>query len=291
MRKNKTFRFTTGIAPEIEISLSGRNGSPLEMSLNDGHSSTTVNLDTESIVRLQAFLSDYLQEEDDKPKAPSYEPTGRALAVMNGDTFDFVRMFRMDNIKACEGLETNGYEELCNKVRGIADVELPKHLMFVFFDTFDGTISQGVILRILRACITYQVDFVRTGELSRSRPMILKDIESFTTIDTSEISRATRNVVIISPVGVFTLNSRDTTLDCPSLFDDRDEESRKAVLFALRNLIEKEDKTSPYTDDELVELLSAEGFSVARRTVSKYRGLLGIPKCHRRRTGRRMTDK
>ena len=45
----------------------------------------------------------------------------------------------------------------------------------------------------------------------------------------------------------------------------------------LKKLIDSEDKTKPYTDDELSELLKKQGLSMARRTIAKYREQLGIP--------------
>ena len=59
--------------------------------------------------------------------------------------------------------------------------------------------------------------------------------------------------------------------------------SRKAVLSVLRMMIDGENKVAPYTDEELSDLLAEKGFAVARRTVTKYRKLLGIPKRSERR--------
>lgn len=289
MRKSKNFHFTTEITPETDVYLSGRYGEPLGLRLDDGVSAKSVKLDTESIIRLQAFLSDYLQKEDVDSHAPAFEPTGRALAIMDGDTLDILRVFKTDSIIGFAGAETDTYETLCDKVRSIADIELPGNVMFIFFDTFDGSISRSVIRRILRACISYQVDFVRTGDFSRSRRMVLEDIEAFTTIDSSVISRATQDIAIFSPAGVFTLKAADASLARPSLFDegskttDGRECSRKAVLYALRSLLEAEDGARPYTDEGLAGLLAERGYDVARRTVVKYRELLGIPKRSERR--------
>lgn len=289
MSKNKTFRFTTEITPETEVILNGRYGQPLNMRLSGGSSAMTVKLDTESIIRLQAFLSDYLQKEEVNPAIPAYEPTGRALAIMDGETLDILRIFKTESVIGFAGAETDSYNTLCDKVRCIMDIELPRNVVFIFFDTFDGCISRSVIRRILRACISYQADFVRTGDLSRSRRMILDDIEAFTTIDSSIISRATQDIVILSPAGIFTLKATDASLERPSLFDegskttDGHDCSRKSVLSALRILINGENKAIPYTDDDLSDLLAEKGFAVARRTVSKYRGLLGIPKRSERR--------
>lgn len=289
MNKNKTFRFTTEITPETEVVLNGRYGQPLNMSLDDGSSAKTVKLDTESIIRLQTFLSDYLQKEEVNPTIPAYEPTGRALAIMDGNTLDIVRVFKTESIIGFAGAETDNYETLCEKVRSIVDIEVPRNVVFIFFDSFDGCISRSVIRRILRACISYQVDFVRTGDFSRSRRMVLEDIEAFTTIDSSIISRATQDIVILSPAGVFTLKATDASLDRPSLFDEGSKTtdgydcSRKAVLSVLRMMIDGENKVAPYTDEELSDLLAEKGFAVARRTVTKYRELLGISKRSERR--------
>ena len=289
MKQNKNFHFKTTIDPETEVILNGRYGQPLNMYLDDGSSTKMVKLDTESILRLQAFLSDYLQKEEVNPNIPSYESTGRALAIMDGDTLDIVRVFKTESVIGFAGAETDNYDTLCDKVRCIVDIELPRNVVFIFFDTFDGCISRSVIRRILRACISYQVDFVRTGDFSRSRRMVLEDIEAFTTIDSSIISRATQDIVILSPAGVFTLKATDASLDRPSLFDegskttDRQDCSRKSVLSVLRDLIDGENKVAPYTDEELSDLLAEKGFAVARRTVSKYRELLSIPKRSERR--------
>ena len=60
-------------------------------------------------------------------------------------------------------------------------------------------------------------------------------------------------------------------------FDGR-EGSRKAVLKIIRDLLEAEDKGDPFTDDVMTERLSSMGYDIARRTVSKYREMLGYPK-------------
>ena len=74
--------------------------------------------------------------------------------------------------------------------------------------------------------------------------MVLADIEAFTTIDSSIISRATQDIAILSPAGVFTMKAMDASLERPSLFDEGSKTtdgydcSRKAVLSVLRMMIE-----------------------------------------------------
>ena len=70
------------------------------MRFTDASSSMSVTMDTESIIRLQAFLSDYLLQEDTvNAAAPVYAPTGRALAVIDGDTLDIVKVFVSDKVE------------------------------------------------------------------------------------------------------------------------------------------------------------------------------------------------
>ena len=219
---------------------------------------------------------------------PGYIPTGRVLAVMDADSFDIVRIFHADSPLAAAG-EEDSYEVLAGKVAAAAGQALPGRPLFVFYDTYDGTIGRAVIRRIIRACITYPACFVRTGVPSACRPMGLRDIAAFTGIGESVISRSTRGVRIVAPAGVFTLNSADPSLDIPSLFDegaartDGTRCSRKAVLASLRRMAAEEDPSEALTDGDYAAALSREGFDIARRTVSKYRTLLGIPKWSERR--------
>ncbi len=290
--KNKSYSFTTEITPETEVLLSGRHGQPLTMRFTDASSSMSVTMDTESIIRLQAFLSDYLLQDDAVNAVPVYVPTGRALAVIDGDTLDIVKVFVADKVVGLDNREEKPYESIAEKVVALTDTQLPPKALFVFFDLFDGSIGRGVLRRIIRACITYQVDYVRTGDVTRSRRMVLKDIEDLTSIDISVISRATQRVLVVTPKGVYTMNSVDTSLDKPSLFDegavttDGSSCSRKAVLCCLRDIVAKENAETPYTDEELVKELSDKGYSLARRTVTKYRNLLGLQTSAARRVRR-----
>ena len=56
--------------------------------------------------------------------------------------------------------------------------------------------------------------------------------------------------------------------------------SNRVIQSAIEDVIQNEDKHNPYTDQQLVKILSEKGFSVARRTVAKYREQLQIPVSH-----------
>ncbi len=163
--KIKSFQFTTGIDPKTELHFSGASGKPLEISFASKETSARFMLDTDSVLRLQAFLADYLQPEDNNNHAPVYAPTGRAIAIMDWDTLDIIRVFKIKNVSGFEQAETESYDSLSNIIRNSIDIELPKQMIFIFFETYDGSINQSLLRRILRACISYQIDYVRTGDL------------------------------------------------------------------------------------------------------------------------------
>ena len=289
MKKDITFRFTDVTSPGTEVTLSGRKGRSLGMTLSDGRSMTSVSLDADSVVRLRTFLEDFLRKEPAAAPAPLYTPTGRALAIMDGDTLDIRAILRTPGGRgSAAGSETDSYESLRAKAALLTGTALPESPVFIFFDLFDGTIAESTLSRILKACASYQVHFLRTGDFRRARPMTLEDIETSTSIDMSQVSRATGNVAYVTRAGRFTLNAADPSLETPSLFDeasprtDGRECSRKEVLSVLRDIIGEEDRCAPLTDQELSSLLLGLGYIVARRTVSKYRDLLGIPKSCRR---------
>ena len=60
--------------------------------------------------------------------------------------------------------------------------------------------------------------------------------------------------------------------------------SARLVKSTLRRLIDEEDKRHPLSDEALMAALKEEGLTVARRTVAKYRDMMGLPTARLRRT-------
>jgi len=127
---------------------------------------------------------------------------------------------------------------------------------------------------VIEAIVDYQKEFFLTGDESKIKPMILKDIAEKTNLDISTISRVASSKYVQTPYGTFLLKK----LFSESLENTEGEEvSTIEVKSVLKKLIEEEDKKNPLTDEELVELLKQKGYPIARRTVAKYREQLGIP--------------
>ena len=104
--------------------------------------------------------------------------------------------------------------------------------------------------------------------------MILKDIAEIIKMDISTVSRIVKSKNVQTDYGIFPLRyffSESTIKKGDDLV------SSKIVKNYLSDLIENEDKSSPYSDDQLEKILKKEGYDVARRTVAKYREQLNIP--------------
>ena len=107
--------------------------------------------------------------------------------------------------------------------------------------------------------------------------MILKNIAEMVGVDISTVSRITCNKYAESPFGLLLL--KDLFTEGIANQDGR-VISNKVIQSAIEEVIENEDKHNPYTDQQLVKILSQKGFSVARRAVAKYREQLQIPVSH-----------
>lgn len=126
----------------------------------------------------------------------------------------------------------------------------------------------------MSAIIRWQKDFFIDGDEASLRPMRLKDIADMTGYDISTISRVCRSKYAQTRWGIFQLKyffiDGFTT-------NKGDELTAKQVKNALKSIVADEDKQSPLSDDEIKDALKEQGFTIARRTVSKYREDLGIP--------------
>jgi RNA polymerase sigma-54 factor len=130
-------------------------------------------------------------------------------------------------------------------------------------------------LSICMKCILeYQHEYFATGDESKLRPMILKDIAGKVNMDLSTISRMANSKYVQTPYGTFPLKA----LFSESMSTDSGEEvSNREIKTALKEMVESEDKKHPLTDDELCAKLNEKGYNIARRTVAKYREQLDIP--------------
>ncbi|WP_294283323.1 RNA polymerase factor sigma-54 [uncultured Chryseobacterium sp.] len=133
---------------------------------------------------------------------------------------------------------------------------------------------QNTLLQTITAIVKFQKDYFLTGDEKSLRPMILKDVADITGFDISTISRVVKSKYADTPNGIIYL--KDLFSDSLTN-DDGEEVSTKEIKTHLQEVISKENKRKPLTDDALVVILKEQGYNIARRTIAKYREQLNIP--------------
>lgn len=133
---------------------------------------------------------------------------------------------------------------------------------------------QNTLQKTMQAILDYQYDYFVDGDESNLRPMVLKDIAEATGFDISTISRVVNSKYIETHFGIFPLKY----FFSEGLENkEGDEVSTRELKKALQECVDAEDKRKPLTDEQLVTEMGKRGYVVARRTIAKYRGQLGIP--------------
>lgn len=133
---------------------------------------------------------------------------------------------------------------------------------------------ENTMLKIMRSIVKWQYDYFKIGDPLLLKPMILKNIAEETGVDISTVSRVTSNKYASTPFGNILLKDLFTE-GLPS--ETGESVSSRVIQHALREVIDAEDKKRPFTDHQLVTVLSSRGYKIARRTVAKYREMLRIP--------------
>jgi RNA polymerase sigma-54 factor len=133
---------------------------------------------------------------------------------------------------------------------------------------------QATLYKTMYTIMQFQYDYFLTGDKSRLKPMILKDISDITGFDISTISRVASSKYVLTEFGIKSLKeffSESITKE------DGEEASTIEVKEILKDMINDEDKQDPYSDEDLRLLLIDKGYSLSRRTIAKYREHMNIP--------------
>src|SRR5690606_6090313 len=139
---------------------------------------------------------------------------------------------------------------------------------------------QETLTVTMTAIMEYQREYFLTGDETKLRPMILKDIADIVGLDISTISRVANSKFVETPYGTKLIKE----FFSEAMTNDQGEEvSTLEIKKILRDVIEEEDKRKPLPDDQLAEILKEKGYPIARRTIAKYREQLDIPVARMRR--------
>ncbi|UCF70787.1 MAG: RNA polymerase factor sigma-54 [candidate division WOR-3 bacterium] len=182
----------------------------------------------------------------------------RLVAILNDDTVPRIRLRRqyIEVLKNPKGVPREQLDFIRQRARSA------QHLIVAIEQ------RRKTMLRILDNLLEYQREFFEKG-YSHLRPITMTEFARQLSVNPSTISRALANKYIESPQGIHKLKF---FFNAP--LGDTD---KRIVFQKIQEIVENEDKTSPLSDTQIAQKLGRQGVMISRRTVSKYRDLMGIP--------------
>jgi RNA polymerase sigma-54 factor len=138
---------------------------------------------------------------------------------------------------------------------------------------------RNTLTKVAQAIVDHQTNFLEYGP-EFIEPLKMQQIADKVGVHVTTVSRAVDDKYIQTPRGIFPLK-RFFVGGTKS--EEGEDVAWDIIRIRLQEIVDKEDKTSPLSDDELVEELKKKGLVVARRTVTKYRQKMGIPSSRQRR--------
>ena len=170
----------------------------------------------------------------------------------------------------------SGYSESKNKTKSHKDAVMFIKQKLDSAKWFIDAIKQRnqTLIMTMTSIINFQKEYLLTGDESKIKPMILKDIAEKIDMDISTISRVANSKYVDTPYGTKLIKSffSEGIKNSQGI-----EISTIEVKKTLENIIENENKNDPHTDDQLTKILNKKGYPIARRTVAKYREMIGAP--------------
>ncbi|MDR1964564.1 MAG: RNA polymerase factor sigma-54 [Planctomycetaceae bacterium] len=139
---------------------------------------------------------------------------------------------------------------------------------------------RATLLKVSQAIVDHQMDFFEIGPQAL-KPLKMQQIAEIVGVHITTVSRACDEKWMMTPQGVFPLKRFFSGGLASS--DGGEEVAHDTVRLKLREIIDKEDKSDPLSDDALVKLLDNAGIRVARRTIVKYRQIMNIPSSRKRK--------
>ena len=145
---------------------------------------------------------------------------------------------------------------------------------------------RNTLTKVSQAVVDHQTRFIEEGP-EAMEPLKMQQIADKVGVHVTTVSRAVDDKWIQTPRGIFPLK-RFFVGGTKS--DDGEDVAWDTIRIKLQEVIDHEDKTKPFSDDELVRQLKHHGLNVARRTITKYRRKMGIPSSRQRRDWSKIAD-
>lgn len=138
---------------------------------------------------------------------------------------------------------------------------------------------QQTLYKVTKSIFKFQRDFLDTG-VEHLKPMVLRDVAEDINMHESTVSRVTTNKYVHTPRGIFELKFFFNSTVPKSDGEGIASESVKALI---EKMVQSEDSRHPLSDQEIVAMLKQKDIAIARRTVAKYREMLGISPSSKRK--------
>jgi RNA polymerase sigma-54 factor len=132
---------------------------------------------------------------------------------------------------------------------------------------------QKTIYKVTESIVKFQKDFFDSGPV-HLKPMVLRDVAEDIQMHESTVSRVMNNKYMYSPFGIFEL--RHFLNSGIQSIDRGDKVASLSVKERIKEMVRREDKSRPYSDHEIANILKRSNIDIARRTVAKYREMLRI---------------
>lgn len=138
---------------------------------------------------------------------------------------------------------------------------------------------RSTLTKVSQAIVEHQKRFLDEGP-EAIEPLKMQQIADKVGVHVTTVSRAVDDKWLQTPRGILPLRRFFVG---GTQTEDGDDVAWDTIRLKLQELIDKEDKSDPLSDEKLVEELKKAGMTVARRTVTKYRKKMGIPSSRQRR--------
>lgn len=215
-----------------------------------------------------AYSTEAVQEQTIIPDFIVTNQNGELVLTLSSANFPELRVSR-------------SFKEMASEYKQTKKPELREALTFMkqkidsakwFIDAVKQ--RQETLFYTMKAIVELQHSFFISGDEAQLKPMILQDIAEKIGLDISTVSRVVSSKFVQTEFGILPLRfffSEGITLD------SGDEVSTRKVKQLLQEMVDKEDKSKPLSDQEITDLMKENGYPVARRTIAKYREQLNIP--------------
>lgn len=191
-----------------------------------------------------------------------YKINEEYVVVLNDEGLPNLRInsFYRNALSGGENIDAKAGEYIQDKMRGAVWLIKSIHQ------------RQRTIYKVTKSIVKFQRDFFDKG-VDYLKPLVLRDVAEDIEMHESTISRVTTNKYVQTPQGLFELkyffNSGINTTEGDSI-------ASESVKSKIKEIIAVENNRKPYSDQKIVELLHQQGIDIARRTVTKYREMLGL---------------